>query len=99
VKCTLFPLRSQECTISGVNFVSVLHAQRAFLNARDASGRTVLVLAASRGSWDAVSELLTCNADSQICSNDGQNFLHYVVALGGDPEVFRDEIRQVISSE
>ncbi|OQV20269.1 Transient receptor potential cation channel subfamily A member 1 [Hypsibius exemplaris] len=67
--------------------------KHASLDTRDSAGRSVLVLAASRGSWDAVSELLTSGADPLICSNDGQNFLHYVVALGGDPESFKDEIR------
>ncbi|GAV09423.1 hypothetical protein RvY_18970 [Ramazzottius varieornatus] len=76
------------------NLLSWLITQKCPVNAVDNKGRSVLVLAAERGAWDAVSELLHGAADPLILSNDGKNFLHQVVALGGDPQIFKEDMQQ-----
>ncbi|XP_055348321.1 transient receptor potential cation channel subfamily A member 1-like [Paramacrobiotus metropolitanus] len=76
------------------DLLRLLVEKRAAMNAQDLLGRTVLVLAASCGSWDAVSELLSLGADPSITSANGQNFIHMTVAIGGNPERFRDDFQK-----
>ncbi|XP_055349680.1 transient receptor potential cation channel subfamily A member 1-like [Paramacrobiotus metropolitanus] len=76
------------------DLLRLLAEKRAPVNAQDSLGRTVLVLAASCGSWDAVSELLSLGADPSISTAVGQNFIHMTVSIGDDPERFRDDIKK-----
>ncbi|XP_070195077.1 transient receptor potential cation channel subfamily A member 1-like isoform X2 [Littorina saxatilis] len=53
------------------------------INSKDDTGRTPLLLAASKGCWDTVQVLVGGGADVRVRDRNSQNFLHLAIRFGG----------------
>ncbi|XP_055331678.1 transient receptor potential cation channel subfamily A member 1-like isoform X2 [Paramacrobiotus metropolitanus] len=62
------------------------------MNETDNEGRTALILAASRASWDCQDALLRAGADAVLTDHYGRNFLHYLIANGNSPEICQESL-------
>ena len=65
-----------------------LFLQGAEINAEDSEGRTPLLLAASKKSWNCVNTLIKREASKTIRDKHNRNILHLIVKNGAKPSMF-----------